>query len=133
MVRARGGPLPSGGSRQARFPAFRGTMKPLRLPAVRLPRLMVSPRGPAWGLVFRTRRSAPGGAQARRRAWSLVSRCSAYRQCPRGHKRDLSGFLVTHPVPLPCSKTPAESVVLAIADCPMLPPVPNTPKASALP
>jgi hypothetical protein len=52
---------------------------------------------------------------------------------PRGHKRDLSGFLVTHPVPLPCSKTPAESVVLAIADFPMLPPVPNTPKASALP
>lgn len=31
---------------------------------------------------------------------------------PCGHKRDLSGFLVTHPVPLPCSETPAEPVSL---------------------
>ena len=28
-----------------------------------------------------------------------------------GHARDLSGSLVTRPVPLPCSKTPAEPVV----------------------
>ncbi len=32
---------------------------------------------------------------------------------------------MTHPVPLPCSKTPAEPVILAIAAFPMLPPDPT--------
>ncbi|SFQ35373.1 hypothetical protein SAMN05216330_1313 [Bradyrhizobium sp. Ghvi] len=40
---------------------------------------------------------------------------------PCGHKRDLSGFLVTHPVPLPCSETPAEPVNLTIAAFPVRP------------
>jgi len=40
---------------------------------------------------------------------------------PCGHKRDLSGFLVTHPVPLPCSEIPAEPISLAIAAFPVLP------------
>lgn len=44
---------------------------------------------------------------------------------PYGHKRDLSGFLVTHPVPLPCSETPAEPVSLTIAAFPVLPPHPT--------
>jgi hypothetical protein len=28
--------------------------------------------------------------------------------CARGRVRDLAGFLATRPMPLPCSKTPAE-------------------------
>jgi hypothetical protein len=39
---------------------------------------------------------------------------------------------MTHPVPLPCSETPAEPVGLAITAFPMLPPESNTAKASAL-
>src|SRR6516162_5658630 len=72
LVRARGSPLPSGGSRGARFPAFIGTMKPLRHPAVCAPRLMVSPGGPACCLAVCARRGAPGGAQAHPRTRSLV-------------------------------------------------------------
>ena len=40
-------------------------------------------------------------------------------------QRDLSGSQATRPVPLPCSETPAESVILALPDFPMLPPVPT--------
>ncbi|RXH42343.1 hypothetical protein XH94_03040 [Bradyrhizobium zhanjiangense] len=50
---------------------------------------------------------------------------------PRGHERDLSGFLVTRPVPLPCSETPAEPMNLTMAAFPMLPPDPNTGGRSA--
>jgi hypothetical protein len=55
---------------------------------------------------------------------ALFGRCSSP-AAPRGHKRDLSGFLVAHPVPLPCSKTPAEPAGLTIAALPMLPPDPT--------
>ena len=44
---------------------------------------------------------------------------------PCGHERDLSGFLATHSVPLPCSETPAEPVNLTIAAFPVLPPHPT--------
>ncbi len=44
---------------------------------------------------------------------------------PYGHKQDLSGFLVTLPVPLPCSQTPTEPVSLAMAAFPVLPPDPT--------
>lgn len=40
-------------------------------------------------------------------------------------KRNLSGFLMTRPEPLPCSETPAEPVFLAIVAFPMLPPDPT--------
>ena len=59
---------------------------------------------------------------------SGLERCSTGAPCPVvscGQKQDLSGFLVTPPIPLPCSKTPAEPVFLAIADFPMLPPDPT--------
>ena len=49
---------------------------------------------------------------------ALLPGCS-----PHGREWDLTGFLVTRPAPLPCSQTPAESVVLAMADFPMLPPL----------
>jgi len=44
---------------------------------------------------------------------------------PCGHEQDLSGFLATHPVSLPCSETPAEPVNLTIAAFPVLPPHPT--------
>ena len=59
---------------------------------------------------------------------SGLERCSTGAPCPVvscGQKQDLSGFLVTPPIPLPYSETPAEPVFLAIADFPMLPPDPT--------
>jgi hypothetical protein len=55
---------------------------------------------------------------------ALFSRCS-WPAVPGGHKRDISGFLVTPPVPLPRSKTPAEPAGLTVAALPMLPPDPT--------
>ena len=71
---------------------------------------------------------------SRARSRCSPSRSSGLERCcgrcsvpafPCGHKRDLSGFLVSHPVPLPCSETPAEPVSLAIAAFPVLPPDPT--------
>ena len=59
---------------------------------------------------------------------SGLERCSTGAPCPVvscGQKQDLSGFLVTPPIPLPCSETPAEPVFLTIAAFPMLPPDPT--------
>jgi len=36
--------------------------------------------------------------------------------CTRGRVRDLTGFLATHPMPLPCSKTPAEPARSRLGD-----------------
>ena len=68
-----GAPLPSIGSRRARFPDLTSTMRALRLPARAFPvpygfgsRLHMLPR-------VRDRRSAPGVAEDRVRAWALWS------------------------------------------------------------
>ena len=66
----------------------------------------------------RRRPSAP-------RARSIVQPALRDRLLSHGHTRDLSGSPVTHPVPLPCSQTPAEPVVLAMAAFPVLPPHPT--------
>ena len=106
----RGASLPSVGSRRARFPVFIGTTKALRLPA----RANLLPYG------FGCRPHAPllcsciaeallTGLEEARQAWNTWSAgvpCPACRT--RGRVRDLTGFLATHPMPLPCSKTPAE-------------------------
>ena len=106
----RGASLPSAGSRRARFPVFIGTTKALRLPA----RANLVPYG------FGCRPHAPllcsciaeallTGLEEARQAWNTWSAgvpCPACRT--RGRVRDLTGFLATHPMPLPCSKTPAE-------------------------
>ena len=76
-------------------------------------------------LVIRVRMRAPDDAQARRQAGSIVKPALRGRLLPHGHSRDLSGSPVTHPVPLPCSQTPAEPVILAMAAFPMLPPHPT--------
>ena len=42
-------------------------------------------------------------------AWDTWSAGVPYPACcTRGRVRDLTGFLAIHPMPLPCSKTPAE-------------------------
>jgi hypothetical protein len=75
-------------------------------------------------LVVRVRICAPDARQVDHRAWSFVGRCS-WPAASRGHKRELSGFLVAHPVPLPCSKTPAEPERPDRSGFPMLPPHPT--------
>src|ERR1700732_4944777 len=106
----RGASLPSVGSRRARFPVLIGTTKALRLPA----------RANLLPYVFGCRPHAPllcscvaeallTGLEEARLAWNTWSAgvpCPACRT--RGRVRDLTGFLATHPMPLPCSKTPAE-------------------------
>jgi len=100
-------------------------MKPLRHPAAHVRRLMVSPQDSVCAWLFRARFRAPEDTQAHRRARSVVEPALQVRRLSYGHKRDLSGSLVTRPVPLPCSQTPAEPVILAIAAFPMLPPRPT--------
>ncbi len=77
------------------------------------------------GLVVRVRRGAPDNSQVRRRAWRIVPPAPRVPATSCAHPWDLTGSLVTHPAPLPCSKTPAESVILALAEFPMLPPHPT--------
>ena len=80
------------------------------------------PREP-WAFVFAS--ALPAISKAIVGPGALFNRCSAIRVLSRGYKRDLSGSQATHPAPLPCSETPAESVILALPDFPMLPPVPT--------
>ena len=106
---ARGVPLPSAGSRRARFPVFNGTMRALRLPA----RADPVPYGFGSGLhaLLRCSCSPRRSRRARRMpagAGVLVSRVPVSGVCTRGRERDLSGSLAVHPMPLPWSKTPAE-------------------------
>src|SRR5260370_3929703 len=76
-------------------------------------------------LGVRARLSAPGRRQVGDRAWSIVPPALPIRLHSHGHKRDLSGFLVAHPVPLPCSQTPPDPAILAMAPVPLLPPRPT--------
>ena len=102
-------------------------MKPLRLPAAHARPLMSSLRGSVCFSAFVLAVSAPGAAKPTAGPRSICSAgapssgCFAY-----GHRQDLSGFLATHPAPLPCSKTPAEPVdAWPFAAFPMLPPDPT--------
>ena len=76
-------------------------------------------------LAFRVRSRAPDRRQAVGQAWSVVQPALPKPAVSYGHARDLSGSLASHPAPLPCSKTPAEPVFLAMAAFPMLPPDPT--------
>ena len=102
--------LPSVGSRRARFPDFIGTMKALRLPARAYlvpygfgsgPHALLlcscSPKRSRWA-----RRTLVGPGTFGQPAFPFPACCA------RGRERDLTGFLAIHPMPLPCSKTPAE-------------------------
>ena len=128
---ARGGSLSSSGSRRAQFPAFIGTMKPLRLPP-RLPFSLWLRLGVPSGLgCFRVRHVRSRRGRAHRRARSIVHTGAPWPGISIGRERELSGSLATHPAPLPCSETPAKSVILAIDGLPDAAPGPNTAKASA--
>ncbi len=105
-----GASLPSAGSRRARVPAFTGNMKALQLPARAIP----LPYGFGCGLHALLHCSC--SPRRSWRAWKTLAKPGTVDQpvfldpacCTRGRERDLSGFLAIHPMPLPCSKTPAE-------------------------
>ena len=111
--------LPSVGSQRARFPVFVGTMKALRLPARAnlvgtlkhgyagpLWFRLQAPRAPPVFVFAEALPTSAGEARWARNTWSAGVPCPAC--CTRGRVRDLAGFLATHPMPLPCYKTPAE-------------------------
>ena len=106
----RGASLPSVGSRRTRFPVFIGTTKALRLPA----RADLLPYGfgcrPHTLLLCSCIAEALlTGPEEARQAWNTWSAGVPRPACrTRGRVRDLTGFLATHPMPLLCSKTPAE-------------------------
>src|SRR6516162_7105776 len=113
----RGTLLPSSGSRPARFPVFIGTMKVLRLPArAYLLPYCFSHRSHAH-LLCSWSQSAPVSSEETpqaRNPWSAGVPSPAY--CTRGRVRDLTGSLAIHPMPLPCSKTPAEPTRSRLSD-----------------
>ena len=85
-------------------------MKALRLPA----RAFLVPYGFGCRLHALLRPSC--SPKRSRRAWRKLVRPGTIGQpaslcpacCARGRERDLTGSLAIHPMPLPCSKTPAE-------------------------
>ena len=86
---------------------------------------MDSPSGSVRRLILRARPGRPGRSRGSSGPSAGLEPCSAgapSRLSPNERQWDLTGFLVTPPAPLPCSETPAESVVLAIADFPTPPP-----------
>jgi hypothetical protein len=65
------------------------------------------PRAPPMFVIAKALRT---GVEDARQAWNNWSAGVPYNPacCARGRERDLSGFLAIRPMPLPCSKTPAE-------------------------
>ena len=109
-------PLPSGGSRWPRFPAFGGTIRTLRLPAPAWPSAywfrQPAPRAPAG---FVSAMSAPAAVQARRRAGIFVVHAGNpfSSVLARGQEQDLPGSLAIHPVTSRRSTTPDDPLRLA--------------------
>jgi hypothetical protein len=67
-----------------------------------------------------------------RQAWNTWSAGVPYPACrTRGRVRDLTGFLAIRPMPLPCSKTPAEPARSRLGDLADAAPGQPKPKASA--
>ena len=103
-------PFPPSGPGEPGSPSSSGTMKALRLPA----RANLVPYGfgcrPHAPLlcscIAEALLTSPEEARQAWNTWSAGVPCPACRT--RGRVRDLTGFLATHPMPLPCSKTPAE-------------------------
>jgi len=101
-------------------------MKTLRLPACACP--FPYGFGPRFHVRLLCCSCSPKRSRCLRRSFigpgafgQPVSPVPAY--CARGRVRDLSGCLTFHPMPLPCSKTPAEPTSpRLVAVLPMLPP-----------
>lgn len=94
--------------------------------------LMVSVAGSTHASCVRVRRSAPKGVEDAYQAWyrnQPAVPVPAFIVC--GRKRDLTGSLAIHPMPLPCSKTPAEPTGPCLDGPDDAAPGLPTPKASA--
>jgi len=121
-----GTPLPSIGSRWVRFPDVSGRIEVLRLPVHASPvTYLFRFRGPRYPPRFVSR-----SLRSRKVGGCLPGRghCSAGDPLAgvlsRGRERDLPGSQAIHPVPLPRSRTPAESTIprlLTVSS--MLPPL----------
>jgi len=122
---SRGAPLPSRGSRRARFPAVSGTMKALRLPACASPvAYLFRFRGPRDPPLFVLALAAlPDGWRTHpgQGIWSAGRPFAG--MLSLGRKRDLTGSQAIHPMPLPRSKTPAGPTILTLTVSSMLPPL----------
>ena len=128
-------PLPSGGSRWPRFPAFKGTIRTLRLPAPACPSAhcfrQPAPQAPAG---FVSAIGAPAAVQAGRRAGVRI----AFAGTPlssvpaRGQEQDLPGSLAVHPVTLRRSTTPDDPLRLARSGASGTAPTRLTMKASSI-
>ena len=128
-------PLPSSGSRWPRFPAFSGTIRALRLPAL------------AWPSAYWFRQPAPqvpvgfvsAQGRSRRRAGPATDRgLDSHAGNPlssvlaRGQEQDLPGSLATHPVTLRRSTTPDDPLRLTSRGASGAAPIRLTMKASSI-
>ena len=128
-------PLPSSGSRWPRFPAFSGTIRALRLPALAWPSAhwfrQPAPRVPVRfvSALGRSRRRA-GPATGR----GLDSRAGNPRSSviAHGQVQDLPGSLAIHPVTLRRSTTPDDPLRLACSGASGTAPTRLTVKASSI-
>ena len=109
-VSTRGVSLPSAGSQQARFPVVISTMEALRLPASAYPvPYGFGSRPHVFLLWFALAEALPVSVEVAQQAWAFVQpACPFPACCTRGRVRDITGSLAVHPMPLPCSRTPAE-------------------------
>jgi hypothetical protein len=130
-VSPRGAPLPSGGSRQARFPALVGSTKALRLPASALPVPYDFGLGLHAFLRLRARRGAPGAAENRVRAWgALVRRSLPVSGWLRMDRRGISQVSwQSIPYLCPALRPRSDRGDLAACGPSSAAPGPNTPKA----
>ena len=109
-------PLPSSGSRWPRFPAFGGTIRTLRLPALAWPSAywfrQPAPQAPA-GVRVRHERSRRRAGPATGRGLDCSRWPSLSSVLARGQKQDLPGSLAIRPVTLRRSTTPDDPLRLA--------------------
>ena len=128
-------PLPSSGSRWPRFPAFPGTIRALRLPALAWPSAhwfrQPAPRVP---VEFVSAIGAPAAVQVRRRTgvWIVMLAIPFSSVLARGQEQDLPGSLAVHPVTLRRSTTPDDPLRLACSGASGAAPTRLTMKASSL-
>ena len=129
-------PLPSSGSRWPRFPAFSGTIRALRLPALACPSAYCFrqpvPQVPA-GFVSALR------GRFRRRAGPATDRGLDFHAgiplssvLAHGQEQDLPGYLAIHPVTLRRSPTPDDPLRLASRGASGAAPTRLTVKASSI-
>ena len=128
-------PLPSSGSRWPRFPAFGGTIRALRLPALASPSAYCfrrsAPRAPA-GFVSAMRRSRRHAGPATGRGLDFHAGRPLSSVLAHGQEQDLPGSLATHPVTLRRSTTPDDPLRLADGGASGAAPTRITMKASSI-